>query len=382
MQRSLQSKVSRTQLRRSCAAASCSRIFGPAAREIAQERRASMAAQVADRLGARAPCVSVRACAPRLASWSCTRRLGGPRLHRLPVLGRPRRRAAGGGARHAYRPCALVDAFALPNSGLHVAPGRPRAPGRRPWPIAVGVDRRRDPAAVVVAYTPFHRPPHRDDLLAALWRTSSALARPRADPRRLLPVGAALRGGAGAGPAQLPRGRRSGEVRGRGTVPALIAALLARRAPAWAPPRRAPRSSTSSRPPPGTGSIWRARALPRPVVAGLGGGRGRSRSTAARCRWSLSAAARFAACTAAPTPTRRPASPRRQRGCSLGPPERVARALPRARRDPPGRARRAGQRARAALRPPAWRAVIASISASRSRTACAPTTSSRATSRP
>ena len=61
---------------------------------------------------------------------------------------------------------ALVDAHAQPNSGLHWRPdGRARL-GVDPADLLVALTGD-DPAAVVVAYTPFHRPPRRDDLLAA-----------------------------------------------------------------------------------------------------------------------------------------------------------------------------------------------------------------------
>jgi MoaA/NifB/PqqE/SkfB family radical SAM enzyme len=60
----------------------------------------------------------------------------------------------------------LVDAHALPASGLHWRPdGRARL-GVDPSDLLVDVTG--DFAAVVVAYTPFHRPPQRDDLLAAV----------------------------------------------------------------------------------------------------------------------------------------------------------------------------------------------------------------------
>jgi MoaA/NifB/PqqE/SkfB family radical SAM enzyme len=62
---------------------------------------------------------------------------------------------------------ALVDAHAQPNSGLHWRPdGRARL-GVDPADLLVALTGD-DPAAVVVAYTPFHRPPRRDDLLAAV----------------------------------------------------------------------------------------------------------------------------------------------------------------------------------------------------------------------
>lgn len=61
----------------------------------------------------------------------------------------------------------LVDAFALPEAGLTW-----RDDGRAHLgaPVAAVVARVAavDADAVVVAYTPFHRPPHRDDVLAAL----------------------------------------------------------------------------------------------------------------------------------------------------------------------------------------------------------------------
>ncbi len=64
----------------------------------------------------------------------------------------------------------LVDAYALPSSGL-----TPRDDGRsllgapvRAVLSAVDAARVEQPHAVVVAYTPFHRPPRRDELLAEL----------------------------------------------------------------------------------------------------------------------------------------------------------------------------------------------------------------------
>jgi MoaA/NifB/PqqE/SkfB family radical SAM enzyme len=58
----------------------------------------------------------------------------------------------------------LVDAFALPTSGLTL-----RDDGRLHLGASVAdVLARIDADVVVVAYTPFHRPPHRDDVLAEL----------------------------------------------------------------------------------------------------------------------------------------------------------------------------------------------------------------------
>jgi MoaA/NifB/PqqE/SkfB family radical SAM enzyme len=77
---------------------------------------------------------------------------------------------------------ALLDAFALPGSGL-----RARDDGRLHLGADVGALFAAAPAAlaeveaIVVAYTPFHRPPHRDDVLAAVVEGLRARA-----PRALL----------------------------------------------------------------------------------------------------------------------------------------------------------------------------------------------------
>jgi len=67
----------------------------------------------------------------------------------------------------------LVDAFALPGSGLRVRDDGRLHLGAPVAEVALGIA---EADAIVVAYTPFHRPPHRDDVLGEVL----AALRPRA----------------------------------------------------------------------------------------------------------------------------------------------------------------------------------------------------------
>jgi MoaA/NifB/PqqE/SkfB family radical SAM enzyme len=67
----------------------------------------------------------------------------------------------------ALGPVDLVDAFALADSGLTWRDDD-RAHLGAPLASVLAAMPTRDVTAIVVAYTPFHRPPHRDDVLAAL----------------------------------------------------------------------------------------------------------------------------------------------------------------------------------------------------------------------
>ncbi len=62
----------------------------------------------------------------------------------------------------------LVDAFALPASTLAWRPDGRAHLGASVGAVLDAVAAGGEPSAVVVAYTPFHRPPHRDDVLAAV----------------------------------------------------------------------------------------------------------------------------------------------------------------------------------------------------------------------
>lgn len=65
----------------------------------------------------------------------------------------------------AQEPTAIVDAFALPGAGLEWREdGRARL-GAEPAAVGLAVAERAEPDFIVVALTPFHRPPARDDLL-------------------------------------------------------------------------------------------------------------------------------------------------------------------------------------------------------------------------
>lgn len=65
----------------------------------------------------------------------------------------------------AQEPTALVDAFAVPGAGLEWRPDERARLGVTPDEVIESVAEHARPDFIVVAFTPFHRPPTRDDLL-------------------------------------------------------------------------------------------------------------------------------------------------------------------------------------------------------------------------
>jgi MoaA/NifB/PqqE/SkfB family radical SAM enzyme len=70
---------------------------------------------------------------------------------------------------------ALIDAYALPGSTLVFRKDGRGHLGAPLDELLQAIERERDADAAVVAYTPFHRPPHRDPLLAGLLRGMRAM---------------------------------------------------------------------------------------------------------------------------------------------------------------------------------------------------------------
>ena len=377
MQWSLQSKVRRTQLRFSCAASSWAPTLSatPAAVRLLREHE-PVKYTLRFRGGARPlvvhPPVSV---ARDFIDYPYFADLGAVQL--------------AAALREAGHAVDLVDAYALPGSSLTWR-GDGRALLGAPVDevlarTAATADRPHD--VVVVAFTPSTARRARDDvlgaLLAGLRRTRPGYA---ARPRGPLPVGPALRGSRRrrACSRATPR-RRLGEVRGRGDRARSWSQALARGERVRAARIAASRSrrSTRSPSPPGISSTCpRTTPSTRASSSTWGAAHGPSPSTVAPFRWSPRAAAPSAAPTAARTPAARRDRPKTQRRLSTARLREHMTALVRThRRDPPRSPRRAAQRERAPLRrlPRARRR--ARRRASTCPTGCAPTTSSRATSR-
>jgi MoaA/NifB/PqqE/SkfB family radical SAM enzyme len=129
----------------------------------------------------------------------------------------------------AQEPTAVVDAFALPGATLSWRPdGRARL-GVEPKAVVEAVEQRARPDFIVVALTPFHRPPGRDDLLG------ETLARLRERfPAAAIVLADAYQSGqhyveapAAAVLASYPEADAWVQYEAEVTVPALLAALRA-----------------------------------------------------------------------------------------------------------------------------------------------------------
>ena len=194
--------------------------------------------------------------------------------------------------RELGHPVSLVDAFAIPGAAL-----RWRADGRALLGAPVEtvlaavrtlLSKGAAPRAVVVAYSPFHRPPQRDDVLGPLLSGLRELL-----PSAAIVLADAYQSGqhyveaAGAEVlASYPEAAAWVKYEAEVTVPALLAAL-GRASPSAAPTTAPlPPRSTRSPSPPGTSSTCpRATASAPAWWTTSGAARGPSPSTAAPSRW-------------------------------------------------------------------------------------------------